>query len=91
MKKGGLNLHLFLSEEDFKFCYVFNNITLRFIEVRLQFVVIFNLNFFFFPVIFDQKLQGIFWIFETYLGTQFLSSNLKLFQPASLGFVPLLL
>ena len=36
-----------LSEEDIKYCYVFNNFILRFIEVRLQFVVIFNLNKFF--------------------------------------------
>merc|ERR1712240_543711 len=64
-----------LSEEDIKYCYVFNNIIFHFTEVRLQFVVIFNLNnFFLFSSNFDQKLQGIFWIFETYLGTRFLSS-----------------
>merc|ERR1712033_129157 len=82
-----------LSEEDIKYCYVFNNIIFCFIEVRLQFVVTFNQNknFSFFPVIFDQKLQGIFWILETYLGTRILSGNLKLFQPASPEFVPLVL
>merc|ERR1712240_338104 len=31
-----------LSEEDIKYCYVFNNIIFRFTEVRLQFFVIFN-------------------------------------------------
>merc|ERR1712002_349696 len=67
-----------LSEEDIKYCYVFNNIILCFIEVRLQFVVNFNLkNLSFFPVIFDQKLQGILWIFETYLGTRILPVTLN--------------
>merc|ERR1712240_653418 len=86
------NLDLTLSEEDIQFCYVLNNITLHLSRSDCNLLLILTLKpFFFIPVIFDQKLQGILWIFETHLGTQVTPCNLKLFQPASLGLVPLLL
>ena len=98
-EKGGKKLHfgnliciLHWARKIYNF--VMFLITLLFILSRLDcnLLLILTLKpFFFIPVIFDQKLQGILWIFETHLGTQVTPCNLKLFQPASLGLVPLLL